>query len=547
MENKTTTMAPSKKIPSTSLLPPAGRLSVTVIHDSTKSYGLRLARQNGSNDNKNCDSSDKTNVVIDMIANTHANSMLKGAPLNEGDILQTINNQSASKYLGCGNSNNDEGQTGYIRGGSFQESEPVTFVAERPIDEEEGNGSPIVRAFCRGSMNERNTNDTGDRAMPIGLEFHRVVVGEEGDIDKEEQKNSQDAGNKSDPGSGSDDRDIPTSSGEPSSPHSTKSMSKTSFLQIDRIDPNGIFAHSVLNQGDIVLAINGYSICADENTTVEEANELLGINAEVTSSPANENDSNYETIDILALNPRKLLELKRHGSQRANVWRMPSQEKRDWVKKQAKKAGVAIGGGAIIGAGFIGAGIGIHPFGTLLMASGVSVLGTEFEAPNRMVRNARDSVEKWAMEDEIVFGENSQDLNERDATDCASRFEDEPVAAPQEESTTERRRNSATQSKPPLSPLPRMTNRMKGLGRRYVLPLLDRMAGDRRNMNIQSSSSFDTNDENTNSRSAIPMEHQCQSQQQMQNAVQERDDDGDHSSTSLLQNRELSTSSQRVA
>ena len=29
--------------------------------------------------------------------------------------------------------------------------------------------------------------------------------------------------------------------------------------------PNGIFAHSVWNQGDIVLAINGYKICADEN------------------------------------------------------------------------------------------------------------------------------------------------------------------------------------------------------------------------------------------------------------------------------------------
>ena len=551
---------PSNRAPQ-SFLPPAGRTSVTVVHDSTKSYGLRLARRcrsshndgygtsNGSNSNSNTNGkSCEDTIVIDMIANHHSNGMLKGAPLNEGDILRTINNRRAANFLGCRNYST-------IRSGSFRDGQSVTFVAERPSeleteihggceseddDDEIESGSAIIRAFGRRSV---DTNNDG-RAMSVGVEFHRVIIGEEEDSET--------------------DSDIDSSSSSvSSSPPSTKSSS-SSFLQIDRIDPNGLFAHSVLNQGDIVLAINGYSICADENTTVGEANELMGVHASSEQDPG---VSAYETVDILALNPRKLLELKKQSAENS-VWGAIRVQRRKWVKQQAKRAGVAIGGGAMIGVGAV-----VHPFGTLLMASGVSVLGTEFETPNRIVRSARDSLEKWAMDnnEQIILDLVS---NEDNTLDSSSEWSvEEPTSASEATTSTisgredtaiganyycDEKIKKSTPLSSPISPLPTMTNRMKGLGRRYVLPFLDRMAGDRRNPRriIESSSSFDigVNYTNESRNNAILQESQEQGQQrqqqQQQQQLQGRDDDCGHnigSNSSLEQNLPpCSSESQRV-
>ena len=586
----------SKKISSTqSFLPTAGRLSVTVIHDQSKSYGLRLARHQRSD--KSCTKfqhiRDADDVVIDMIANTHTNGMLKGSPLKEGDLLRTINNRKASKFLSCGDSNNSDGFTSYIRGGRFRDGEPVTFVAERPpeeenhgtksddLDKEPESGSAVVQAFCRNSVRSNNNNNN-EKPMPIGVEFHRVIVGDE---EEEDGRNGKDGNSESESESESgSDSDGDDSSSSSSSPPRTKSLSSSSFLQIDRIDPNGLFAHSVLNQGDIILAINGYSICADENTTVEEANELLGIHhASETAT------SNFDAVDILALNPRKLLELRRHedASRLTHAIWGDRKDRRQWIKKQAKKAGVALGGGAMIGVGAV-----VHPFGTLLMASGVTVLGTEFETPNRIVRSARNSVEKWAGE-ELVFEREEEDLHNIEgllsnvsaasaarasgelvarpvATPPQLEEEDlhniegllsnvsaasaarangelvaEQVATPTQQDASTNKEDVTQSTSPPLSPLPRMTNRMKGLGRRYVLPLLDRMAGDRRNATIGASSSFDIND-NYN-QTTTPTN--WQQQQQRRHQLQGRDDDCGQvcGSPSLEKGQQSSSISQRVS
>jgi hypothetical protein len=462
-------------------------------------------------------------VVIDMIANTHSDGMLKGSPLREGDILRTVNNRKAREFLGCV----DDGCSSYIRGGSFHDGQAVTFITERPsenelsepygLDQDPKSDSAIVRAFCRKSTSRNND----ERLKAIGVTFHRVVVEEEEESDRKSTKDACiETESESDTESTSDD--VSTSSRSPSS---------SSFLQIDKIDPNGLLAHSVLNQGDVILAINGYSVCADENITIEEANEMMGLGpaTEATSPslPMNVSDSDYsvyETVDILALNPRKLQELQRNKKKKVL---------RKWMKKQAKRAGVALGGGTMIGVGLV------VPFATCLMAGGVTVLGTEFETPNRMVRNARDSLEKWA-EEEIVFESTEEDTSGQEglasvAAPTVGRSQSDELIG---ESITTRKDTLANvedtrfnddnttetaQLTQTLLPLPTVKTRMKGLGRRYVLPFLDRMAGDRRNISINPSSSFDI-DENGNRVSSAETMQELQLQRQ-QHQLQGRDDD----------------------
>ena len=435
------------------VLPPAGRTSVTILHDSTKSYGLRLMRRHktdehgfgysdGSNSELNNDKTD--DMVIDMIAKQHSDGLLQDSPINVGDVLQTINNKRATKFL--------EGRD-YIRSGSFDDGQAVTFVVEKPSDTETQDaeaqdndelerGSAIVRAFCRRSISSED--DT--KSIADIVEFHRVVVEVDEPQDNEDEKR------------GSENVDDEAIDSAP-----TKSFS--SFLQIDRIHPNGMFAHSVLNQGDIVLAINGHSVCADENTTAAEANALLlGKHASETS----ESSSGYETVDILALNPRALVQFEQQNA-KSGFWNTANRKERlEKMKKQARRAGVAIGGGAMLGVGAV-----VHPFGTLLLPVGLSVLGTEFEAPNRMVRNARDSFERWS---EIETPTEAQEVSSNPDIVVGANYTIDDIT------------NSATCSAPPV-PLPSTRNRMKGFGRRYVLPFLDKMVGDRRSM--EPSSSFD--------------------------------------------------------
>ena len=500
------------------VLPAAGRTSVTVVHDSTKTYGLRLTRRSNGNDKSD-------DILIDMIANHHNNGMLKDSPMNEGDILKTINNKRASDFLGCSCS---------IRSGTFQDGQSVTFVTERPSENEtqkysdnDKNGresdSPVVRAFCRRSITTMNDR----RPMAVGVEFYRVIVGEEVDDD----------GRKIDEDSGSDD----------------DKSSKSSFLQIDRIDPNGLFAHSVLNQGDVVLAINGYSICADENITVEEANELMGVHHAAEQAPSS-GVSVYETVDILALNPRKLLELK-HKNTNSSRWHQ--------MKRQAKRVGIALGGGAMVGVGTV-----LHavpPVGTILTCSGVSVLATEFDTPNRIVRRARNSLEKWTMDDEqmLEFSKQDTDTSEDSETEGSSVwssvwFGEESTPIPKEISNDRRdiisnnpgdETAKSTPPSPPLPPLPTVTNRMKGLGRRYVLPFLDKMAGDRRMPSgIEASSSFDIGDNyhNVISSTMLQQPHGRGQLQQRRHQFQGRDDQSSDSSFSPEEDLQPPSVSQRV-
>ena len=126
-------------------------------------------------------------------------------------------------------------------------------------------------------------------------------------------------------------------------------------------------------------------MCADSGCTAEDAQSLLG-------------DAVYDTIDIIALNPKKLVEFKHKQWQKEHRPQHRNNQQRqqgEWMKKHIQRASAAIGGGTLIGAGLV-----IHPFGVALMAGGISVLSKEFDAPKRAVRNVRNSLERWATEDE---------------------------------------------------------------------------------------------------------------------------------------------------
>mmetsp|Transcript_19242 Transcript_19242/g.44558 ORF Transcript_19242/g.44558 Transcript_19242/m.44558 type:complete len:263 (-) Transcript_19242:1843-2631(-) len=190
------------------------------------------------------------------------------------------------------------------------------------------------------------------------------------------------------------------------------------------------------------------------------------------------------------------------------------------MRAKAKKAGVALKGGAMIGVGMV-----VHPLGVILMAGGVSVLGTEFETPNRMVRSARDSFAQWANsgsesgsasgtpstdrspgestgreEEQVLFSNESSGTNESNArlgqhasTQSLSPTVsgDVPIVLARSKSLTSLRSWSSVisaTSGDPLSPTTssqtsrtqRAADNVKRIGKRFVLPFLDRLAGDRK-------------------------------------------------------------------
>ncbi|KAL3917439.1 MAG: hypothetical protein SGILL_004712, partial [Bacillariaceae sp.] len=243
-----------------------------------------------------------------------------------------------------------------------------------------------------------------------------------------------------------------------------------SLLQVNYLDSNGLLAYSSLSQGDLVLAIND-TPCAEK--TPEEAAALI---LESTS-----------TVTILALNPT--LAGRQHGvGTRAQRW-----------MKSAKRAGVAIGGGTLVGVGLIFIPTLPPPFGEVLIVGGVSVLGTEFEAPKRLVRSTRDALERSVGRNGASTGEaegaptavsddaptpsecdtSSQTTSDSLPDERASTNVDEDLLASAVASTLPSGRSNSIQQKRTAR------DRMKSFGRNYVLPFLDQVVGDKKHEEVQ--------------------------------------------------------------
>ncbi|OEU05975.1 hypothetical protein FRACYDRAFT_257155 [Fragilariopsis cylindrus CCMP1102] len=401
------------------LSPKKGHLGPkTVIHDSSKSYGLRLTaaaavsnteRTNtatcavsvlssiSSTEEKNQSSSSSSSSSlssyrIDMVANHNNNSksLLKGSPLQEGDIIETINNsRNILDFLGT---TTTTGGDYYLKSSAFQNGQSVTFVVER-----NSSSSSVQQQQEQQQENEVEEEE----------EEGEGEENEEGDVDKN-----------------------------------------------DNGERNNIDDCSAIVRAfcDIVLSINGIStVCDFDDTTsisVEEANKLLLLGSD---------DNDSTVVDIIALNPRKLKQQQqqqqqynRNKDQNHKLWRRTMKTK----KQLLKRTGVAIGGSVMIGAGLV-----IHPFGSILMISGVSILGKEFETPNRIITDVRNSVERWTN------------------TTTSSNIDDDIL--------------TTTTTSESL-----MTNRMKRFSLRYVVPFLDKMAGDRRNTNDNNRNNNNSNNNN---------------------------------------------------
>jgi Putative transmembrane protein (PGPGW) len=268
------------------------------------------------------------------------------------------------------------------------------------------------------------------------------------------------------------------------------------LLQINHLDSNGLLSHSALSQGDIVLAINDIP-CAEKSP-----GEAAALILESTS-----------TVTIVALNPR--LASRQHGGSlgpRAQKW-----------MRGAKRVGIAIGGGTCepcylddrffffltnVRYGLVGTMVGVGlifiptlppPFGEVLIVGGVSVLGTEFEAPKRLVRSTRDSLERAVGRAEpktneqvegdgqIQTAQNDTELSipvdcPKKENECDSAREAGPNGAVDYaalEAAVASTHLSSTKSKDTNQPKRTMKERMKSFGRNYVLPFLDQVVGDR--------------------------------------------------------------------
>jgi hypothetical protein len=230
------------------------------------------------------------------------------------------------------------------------------------------------------------------------------------------------------------------------------------LLTVDNIVPSSLLEYSPLQKGDLILAINGEPC---HEMPPADAAQLM---RSTVSKPF---------VSILALQPG------------------PSRTQR--FLRQAKRAGVAVGGGAMVGIGLVFIPTLPPPFGEVLIAGGVSFLATEFEGPRKVVRTCRDSLERVVgREDETITTVNGNDESEADddmtgvvntvtvessgPTETAAQDDSDSVTP---ESTVGERQaqESAIGDQAPAKKT--LKSRLKNFGRNHVLPFLDQVVGDK--------------------------------------------------------------------
>lgn len=146
-------------------------------------------------------------------------------------------------------------------------------------------------------------------------------------------------------------------------------------LCIKSIAKEGPWAESVLQAGDLLLTFNGAD-CRD--ITVSDAHFFLQIKTALEGAV---------TVNVVRPNAK------------------------NWAGK-AKRASVAVGGGAMVTVGGVLMATPLHPVGHGLAIGGVALLGTEFEAPRNAMQSARASFKRalrrrqWSSkEDDLKGGE----------------------------------------------------------------------------------------------------------------------------------------------
>lgn len=401
----------------------ASRISVTLQKESRDSkWGFGMKQQKQKN------GTDSEMVEIAVMAGM---GLLEHAPFQVGDILVSVNNQK------CTDAEATIQELVKMDGGTT-----ITLLVETP----QGNPN-LVQAMVRKSSPDVN----------LGIGFYTPAAVAEDEAKKEEtlqgdeqEKDTQETAaddSETSPSSEATDEDTtnkpPTDAKKADKPAAAADDHTSKLLRINNIDSNGLLALSALRQGDIVVAINA-TPCSQ--MTAEQAEELL--------------KQSQDSVTIIAMKPPT------ENTNRFQRW-----------MRHAKRAGVAIGGGTLVGVGLIFIPTLPPPFGEVLIVGGVSVLGTEFEAPKRVMRSARDSLERAVGREGDVAKQESTTTG-TEGTEDASLEKSETASTTTDGDASEDA--AADNKQQQLPPKKTMGDRFKNFGRIHVLPFLDQVVGDRK-------------------------------------------------------------------
>eukprot|EP00522_Entomoneis_paludosa_P010276 CAMPEP_0172439616 /NCGR_PEP_ID=MMETSP1065-20121228/540_1 /TAXON_ID=265537 /ORGANISM="Amphiprora paludosa, Strain CCMP125" /LENGTH=486 /DNA_ID=CAMNT_0013188323 /DNA_START=215 /DNA_END=1675 /DNA_ORIENTATION=- len=237
-----------------------------------------------------------------------------------------------------------------------------------------------------------------------------------------------------------------------------KKKNSGSMLQINKLDANGLLFYSVLSQGDWVLTINN-TPCSQ--MVCDDAAQLI------LQEP--------DMVSILGMKPPSLDASSSGELTGAKKW-----------LRHAKRAGIAIGGGTMVGVGLIFIPTLPPPFGEILIAGGVSVLGTEFEGPKRVVKSARDSLvravgrEAPNTEEPSSESDEAVDSSNDDGADSPKEPKDEEESEESDDGSETDPPEISKSSSSEQSKKKTMGDRFKNFGRSVVLPFLDQVVGDQK-------------------------------------------------------------------
>jgi len=133
------------------------------------------------------------------------------------------------------------------------------------------------------------------------------------------------------------------------------------------------------------------------------------------------------------------------------------------VAKVAKKSAVAVGGGALIGVGVVFIPTLPPPFASIAMLGGYALLGTEFEGPRKVVKNARDKMRKIGNDNDGDEGHKAKE------GESPSEIEKEFTDGENEEML-----DSSTKKGKKKNPVKSVKKKVQKLSKKYVLPVLER-------------------------------------------------------------------------
>eukprot|EP00562_Extubocellulus_spinifer_P024374 CAMPEP_0178658534 /NCGR_PEP_ID=MMETSP0698-20121128/26042_1 /TAXON_ID=265572 /ORGANISM="Extubocellulus spinifer, Strain CCMP396" /LENGTH=395 /DNA_ID=CAMNT_0020300929 /DNA_START=141 /DNA_END=1328 /DNA_ORIENTATION=+ len=136
----------------------------------------------------------------------------------------------------------------------------------------------------------------------------------------------------------------------------------------------------VFGQQDDLLVIQDLGFFGAKGCAIQKGDIVVGINENICSNVSPEMAQSL--LDAVASLTPHLISITAIAADSISL-----ESKSKWAS--FRRAAVAAGGGTMVGAGAVLMVTPLHPVGHALAIGGVGVLGTEFEAPKRMISSAK--------------------------------------------------------------------------------------------------------------------------------------------------------------